>query len=118
MRLISVIFAICLTGCASLAPNPDEWTYKERAAFAFSAIGHGVDLASSLQSNSNCIETNLILGEYPSDGAAIAVKALALGIEYAIYNSPGMGDKTHWFGFVSGAIHLGAGISNYQNDCY
>lgn len=112
------VLALALTGCASLRPNAEEWTDKERVAFAWSIAGHSVDLASSIQSDERCVERNPILGSSPSNGALIAVKALALGIEYAIYNTPNMGEHTHWFGYISGAIHLGAGVSNYQNDCY
>lgn len=113
--------ALCLllTGCASLAHNPDEWTRLEKIAFAYSAGGHAVDLASSVQSDERCIERNLVLGDNPSNAALIVLKAFALAVERTIYNSPKIDSRhTHWFGFVSGTIHLGAGVSNYGNDCY
>ena len=118
MKLATLALALALTGCASLRPNADEWTDLERAAFAASIVGHGVDLASSLQSDERCVEKHVFLGDNPSNGALIGIKALALGIEYAIYNTPGLGENTHWFGFASGAIHFGVGVSNYGNDCY
>lgn len=119
MKTLLLLLAIALSGCASLAYNPDEWTQLERAAFVYSAGGHAVDFVSSAQSDERCIETNPILGDSPSNAALAVVKAVALGIEYAIYNSPNIDSKhTHWFGFVSGTIHFGVGLSNYQNDCY
>lgn len=116
--LIGVLCAL-LTGCATLEPNPGEWTPLEKAAFAYSAGGHAVDFASSAMSDGRCIERNLILGDSPSNAALATVKAMALGIEYAVYNSPNIdSEHTHWLGFTSGTIHLGFGISNFQNDCY
>lgn len=114
----ALLLALCLTGCATLAPNADEWTQQERVAFGASLAGHGVDLASSMQSDERCIEQHLILGDNPSNGALIGIKALAIAAEYLIYNAPGLGPNTHWFGYVSGAIHFSVGVSNYGNDCY
>lgn len=119
MKTAILLLSVALSGCASLAPNPDEWTTLERSAFAYSATGHGVDFASSAMSDERCVEQNLVLGDSPSNAALFAVKALALGIEYAVYNSPNIdSENTHWLGFTSGTIHLGFGISNFQNDCY
>ena len=114
----ALALAMCLTGCASLAHNPAEWTDAERVAFAASIAGHGVDLASSMQSDERCIEQHLFLGDNPSNGALIGIKALAIAAEYLIYNTPGLGEHTHWYGYVSGAITFSVGVSNYGNDCY
>lgn len=118
MKLAMPFLALALTGCASLRPNADEWTDQERIAFGASIVGHSVDLASSIQSDERCVEANPLLGSSPSNGTLIGVKVLALTLEYLLYNSPGMGEHTHWFGYASGAIHLGVGVSNYRNDCY
>lgn len=114
----ALLLCACLGGCASLRPNADEWTTQERIAFAASIAGHGVDLASSLQSDDRCVERHAFLGDNPSDGSLIAIKALAIGLEYAIYNTPGLGENTHWYGYISSVIHIGVGVSNYGNDCY
>jgi len=113
------IVAACavLSGCA-LQPRASEWTDQERIAFGASLAGHAVDLGSSLASDDRCVEKHIFLGEHPSNGALIGIKALAIAAEYLIYNSPGMGEHTHWFGYVSGAIHFGVGVSNLQNECY
>jgi len=110
--------ALALTGCAALRPNADEWTDKERLAFGASIVGHSVDLASTMQADERCVEKNPLLGSDPSNGALIGVKVLALALEYVFYNSPGMGENTHWFGFTSGVVFASVGVHNYRLDCY
>jgi len=48
----------------------------------------------------------------------IAVKALVLGLQYAIYNSPNMGENTHVYGYIAAAITGGVAIWNSRQDCY
>lgn len=96
-----------------------EWTKQERIAFGLSLAAHLLDLGSSLASDERCVEKNPLLGTNPSNGALIGTKAIAIGFEYWLYNSPRISSKnTHWFGYTSAIIHGAVGLSNLQNDCY
>lgn len=120
MRLFMVVLLLAgLSGCASLQPNPDEWTDQERIAFGLNIVVHTADAVTTSQGiDRGCVEANPILGSNPNMGSVIAIKALVLGIQYAVYNSPNMGDNTHVFGYISAAIVGGIAIHNSQIDCY
>ena len=110
--------ALALTGCASLRPNADEWTDHERYSFGLAIAAHAADAATTVHAlNGNCVELNPIFGSHPSAGSVIAIKALVLGLQYAIYNAPGMGDNTHVYGYIATAIAGGAAVWNSQQDC-
>lgn len=96
-----------------------EWTKQEKVAFTLSLVANGLDLASSVMSDSRCEEQNPLLGKSPSNGSLVAVKLLAIGFEYWLYSSPKFrNSNTQWFGYTSAIIHSGIAISNFQNDCY
>ena len=140
MRWLSVAALVLLTSCASLTERPlpakaagtveqemagvfqrSEWSEHERRAFTLSMIGHGIDLASSVLSDDRCVENNPILGRNPSNGQLLAVKALAIGFEFWLYNTPRFdrNSKTYWYGYTSAIIHASIGIKNFTtNDCY
>lgn len=114
----SLSLALALTGCASLRPDADEWTDHERYSFGLAIAAHAADAATTVNAlNGNCVELNPLFGSHPSAGSVIAVKALVLGLQYAIYNTPGMGDNTHVYGYIAAAITGGAAVWNSQQDC-
>lgn len=111
--------ALALTGCAALRPNPDEWTDQERIAFGLNIAAHTADAATTIDGlGGNCVELNPLLGSNPSAGSVIAIKALVLGLQYAIYNSAGMGENTHVYGYIAAALVGGVAVWNSQQDCY
>lgn len=111
--------ALALTGCASLRPNAGEWTDHERYAFALSIAAHAADIATTQSAlDRGCVEGNPLYGPSPDIGSVIAVKALVLGLQYAIYNSPNMGENTHVYGYIAAAITGGVAIWNSRQDCY
>ena len=118
MKLATLALALALTGCASLRPDADEWTDLERYSFGLSIAAHAADAETTINGLSgNCVELNPIFGSHPSAGSVIAAKALVLGLQYAIYNSPNMGDNTHVYGYIAAAIAGGAAVWNSQQDC-
>lgn len=103
----------------SFAFQKSEWTDKEKTAFTLSIIGNTLDLASSVMSDSRCVERNPILGKSPSNAALIALKLFSIGFEYMLYNSPKFRyNETHWYGYTSAVLHTGVAISNFRNNCY
>ena len=95
MRAALAIALTLMTGCATLQPNPDEWTDHERISFGLAVAAHAADAATTARGlRGGCVELNPLLGSSPDIGAVIAIKAISLGIMYAIYNTPGMGDNT------------------------
>lgn len=121
MKLLLAVVLVILSGCASLRPNPDEWTDKERLAFSLSTAAHLADLGTTMAAldSGRCTELNPLLGSNPSNGSLIAVKALAIGLEYAFYNSEASrGPHSHWLGFVTATIIGGVTIHNLQQSCY
>ena len=119
MRAVLAVALLMLTGCANLQPNPDEWTDHERISFGLAVAAHAADAATTAQGlRGGCVELNPLLGSNPDIGAIIAVKALSLGILYAVYNSRGWGDNTHVYGYIASALVGGAAVWNSQQDCY
>ncbi len=119
MKLATLAIALALTGCASLRPNAGEWTDQERIAFGLNIAAHTADAATTIDGlGGSCVELNPLLGSNPSAGSVIVMKALVLGLQYAIYNSPDMGENTHVYGYIAAAITGGAAIWNSQQDCY
>lgn len=92
-----------------------SWTDKEKLAWGASATAHIADLVTSLNSP-NCVETNPLLGDNPSNGSLIAVKAGAIAFEYWLQSQ----DYEHsWvFSAASTVIHGYFAATNMQNDCY
>ena len=118
MTLATLALALALTGCASLRPDADEWTDLERYSFGLSIAAHAADAATTIDAlNGNCVELNPLLGSHPSAGSLIAIKMLALGLQYVVYNSPGIGDNTHVYGYIAAAIAGGSALWNLQQDC-
>lgn len=118
--LFTTIIALVLGGC-SLAPNRDEWTDQERLAFGLSTTAHLADLGTTIAAldSRHCKEINPLFGSNPNNGTLIAVKALAIGFEYAYYNSPASrGKRSHWFGYISAVIVGSAAVWNSSQDCY
>lgn len=103
----------------AFAFQKSEWTNKEKTAFTLSIIGNTLDLASSVMSDSRCVERNPILGKSPSNASLIALKLFSIGFEYMLYNSPKFRyTETHWYGYTSAVLHTGVAISNFRNNCY
>jgi len=118
--LLPAVALLALCGC-SLAPNRDEWTDQERVAFGLSTTAHIADLGTTMSAldGGRCSEANPLLGGAPSDATLIAVKALAIGLEYAYYNSPASrGEHSHWLGYVSAAVVGSIVVWNLNQDCY
>jgi len=115
------IALVMLSGCASMRPNADEWTDQERVAFGLSTTAHLADMGTTMAAldGGRCSEANPIYGSNPSDETLIAVKALAIGLEYAYYNSPASsGPNSHWIGYVTAALIGSAVVWNLNQDCY
>lgn len=115
---LALALTMGLTSCATLAPNADEWTDHERISFGLTAAAHVADTVTTLDGlDRGCTELNPLLGSHPNAGSIIALKALALGVQYAIYNSPNMGDDTHVYGYIVAAFTGGVATWNAQQDC-
>ena len=119
MKAALAIALVMLTGCASMRPNPDEWTDKERLAFGLSIAAHTLDAGTTIAADwDRCGEMNPILGSEPSDASIIAFKLAAIGFEYWLYNSPNPTWATHHYGFTSAIVIGAVGIHNSQQDCF
>lgn len=118
MKAALAIALVMLTGCASMRPNPDEWTDKERLAFGLSIAAHAADAVTTARGlEGGCVELNPLLGSAPSISSIIAVKIVVLGLQYVIFNTPGMGDNTHVYGYIAAGLVGGAAAWNSQQDC-
>ena len=95
-----------------------EWTRQEKIAFTLSTVAHLADLGTSLASDERCVESTPLLGKNPSDGKLIAVKLIAIGFEYWLYNSPRFSNGTQFYGYTAALFHGITAYQNSRNDCY
>lgn len=98
--------------------DKSEWTRQEKIAFTLSTLAHLADLGTSLASDERCVESTPLLGKNPSDGLLIAVKLVAIGFEYWLYNSPRFHRSTHFYGYTAALFHGITAYQNSRNDCY
>lgn len=120
MKLLLTIVLVILSGCASMRPNPDEWTDRERLAYGLSVAAHAADAGTTIAADwDKCSERNPILGSQPSDASIVAFKFAVLGFGYWLHNSPKIDDvAAARYSFASAVIIGAIGIRNSRQDCY
>lgn len=95
-----------------------SWTDREKLAWSASTVAHLADLAvtASALDNSECKESNPILGSHPSVGSLVALKAAIISAEYWLQAQD---YKDTWMYSAVSAVVVGAvAARNTQVDCY
>ncbi len=120
LKFALAIALVMLSGCASMRPNADEWTDKERLAFGLSIAAHTLDAGTTIAADwDRCGEMNPILGSEPSDASIVAFKFAVLGFGYWLHNSPKIDDVAATrYSFASAVIIGAIGVRNSQQDCF
>jgi hypothetical protein len=115
-----LLVAMLLCSCAS--HQQVEWSTANKIALGAAVGGSVLDVHSTNSAlNRGCVEANPLLGENPSVGSLILLKAVGIGLIYVISEylvKPKDRQLVRNVGYGAiGLVGVGAAVHNYSINC-